>query len=251
MSARCSRSARARGAGRSPGRRPRRAGPAPAPNAPPGRSRLRRAKRGAHHRERPPGASSCGSPRASAPCGPPRHRTPRCRITSRVMRRISAARASASRSARRHLGPGRLRDQGLVLAHPLAVEGGQQQLALAHVLRAGQRDHRVRSHDRSDRRARRAGRRHLRGRREDLLDGGGAAEHHQLGSARRERDREGVPDVPLAPRHHPSRREGPDQCLQRRRHARARGKPTGWARSLRARRRAGGCCGGVLAMLTG
>ncbi len=71
-------------------------------------------------------------------------------------------------------------DHVLVLAHPLAVERRQQQLALAHVLRARQHDHRVAPHHRRHRRVARRRRRDLRRCREHRLDRLGVADHHQF-----------------------------------------------------------------------
>ena len=76
------------------------------------------------------------------------------RITSSVIARVCSLSLIGSPSGQlRHVAPRRLHDHVLVLAHPLAVEGRQQQLALAHVLGPGQRDHRARPHHRRDRRA--------------------------------------------------------------------------------------------------
>ena len=150
----------------------------------------------------------------------PEHR-PQDHLERDPARALLQAHRPAHRPAR-HVAPGGLDDHVLVLAHPLAVEGRQKQLALAQVLRPGQHDHRPRPHHRRDRRAARRRRSHLSRRGEHRLDRLRVGDHHELHPARGERQRERIAQCSGATVHHPRRRHRPRQRLHDRRRPRAR-----------------------------
>ena len=186
------------------------------PIAPVGRSRLGRRSENSIIAS---GCTGASSPPIACLSGPIRSAsTPNTarRITSRVIRACAPAGASARPSGQLgHVPPRRLHDHVLVLAHALAVEGRQKELALAHVLGPRQHDHRARPHHRRDRRVARRRGSHLRRRREHRLDRLRVRDHHEFHPAGGERQRERLAEPFRTAVHHPRRRNRPGQRLQR------------------------------------
>ena len=85
--------------------------------------------------------------RAVSICGPASKPNTARRMTSRVMSWNSSWSSNGSPAARRRSGARPLVDQVAVALHPLAVEGGQHELALAQVGRAVEQEDRGGSED--------------------------------------------------------------------------------------------------------